>query len=548
MVCCTPLTPHPAIAQNVPGAVSPGQIEKRFEPPPREKTEVAPLIPALDGETPPPAASEVRFTLSGLVIEGITVYEAATFTPLYEHLLAREVSLADLYEIARKITGKYNDDGYLLSKAVVPEQRPELGILRIRVDEGYLENIIFEGRVQGSTALLEAYARKITESQPLKAEVLERYILLMNDLPGVSASRRLVPLASAPGAYNLVITVSQDALYGFARLDNRGSRFSGPYQMWLGGGWNSALGLWDNTQLRVVTVTQTEELRFADISHSEVLTGEGTRLTLGASVSRSEPGHTLVDDRIVSDGGFLSIGVEHPLVRSRGQDLFVGVSFNYLNSEREEAGTQTIDDKVRVLRLSLRYGVIDNWGGRNNIGVHLSQGLGIFDATRKGDPLSSRSGAPHDFTKAVIDISRYQEIDPRWGLLVAVVGQRSGTKLFLSEQYGLGGEYMGLAYDPSEIAGDDALAGKLELQWTSPQAGGFVAQHQLFATYDHGATWLRGSADDSTLSSLAAGARVLLRGGYMASVELAKPLTRGVSANGLDGKDARLFFVLSANF
>ena len=99
--------------------------------------------------------------------------------------------------IAARITARYSEDGYLLSKAVVPAQEVELGVLRIRVIEGHLENIIFEGRVDGPTALLETYARKITESQPLRSDVLERYILLMNDLPGLSAERRLVPVGLA---------------------------------------------------------------------------------------------------------------------------------------------------------------------------------------------------------------------------------------------------------------------------------------------------------------------------------------------------------------
>lgn len=292
----------------------------------------------------------------------------------------------------------------------------------------------------------------------------------------------------------------------------------------------------------------TDELRFGDISHSQIIGEEGTRLNLGASISRSEPGHTLTPDRIRTDGKFASIGIAHPLLRSRRQDLFVGLSFSYLDSERREFGVPAIDDKIRALRLNMRYGVIDGWGGRNNVSLAVSRGLDVFDATHNGDALSSRAGAPHDFTKVVMDISRYQQLSPRWGVLAAVAGQRSGTKLFLSEQFGFGGEYIGRGYDPSEISGDDALGGKIEVQWTSPQGGGFLSQHQYFAQYDYGATWFRSSADDSTLSSLAAGVRFLMRGGYFASLEVAKPLTRPVDAMGLEGDDPRLFFVLSSNF
>lgn len=414
--------------------------------------------------------------------------------------------------------------------------------------EGYLKNIVFQGHVKGSTKLLEAYARKITESQPLKASVLERYILLMNDLPGLSAKRRLVPVSGEEGAYNLIITLSDKTAYGFARLDNRGSRYSGPFEVWAGGGLNSLFGGWDNTQARVVTATQTRELQFADISHSEIIDDEGTRVTFSASVSRSKPGFTLAKDHIDTRGLFASAGVEHPLIRSRAEDLYLGAAFNVFHSTRDESGSKTIDDRIRALRLWTRFDLVDGLGGRNTAAVYLSRGLGIFDATTKNDPLSSRAGAPSDFTKAVFDISRYQTFSPRWSALAEIGGQLSGSKLFLSEQYGIGGEQYGRAYDPSEIAGDDALAGKIELRWTSPQGADFVRQHQYFAYYDHGATWLRSSHDNFELASAGVGARLLLRHGFFASLEVAKPLTRPVQALGTHGKDPRFFFVVTSNF
>jgi hemolysin activation/secretion protein len=535
-------------AQSASQAVDPGQIEKRFEVRPKRKQDVAPLIPVIQGELPPERARAISFVLSGLVVEGATVFPQSELAALYEGLLARQVTLEDIYKVAAAIGKKYTDAGYILSRVSVPGQEVELGIIRIRVVEGHLENIIFEGSVKGPTDLLQAYAKKITESQPLRREVLERYILLMNDLPGVSAVRRLVPVPGREGAYNLVITLNQDAEYGFARFDNRGSRFSGPFQGWAGAGLNSAFGRWNNAQARFVTATQTSELTFGDLAYSEVVGADGTKLSAGVSASFSEPGHTLARDKVKTRGLFGSLGAEYPLVRSRRQDLFVGAQLTALDSFRDELGSRVTHDKIRVLRLSTRYGVLDGLDGRNNVNLMLSRGLGLMAATQAGDSLVSRTGAPSDFTKLNFDVSRYQPFGPRWGLLAVVAGQRSATKLFLSEQYGVGGEYIGRGYDPAEIAGDDALAGKIEVQWTSPEEGGFLTQYQYYLGYDHGATWLRSSRDDFELASASLGARLLLKGGYFASLEIAKPLTRQVAALGDNGNDLRLFFVLSANF
>lgn len=92
----------PAYAQSVPGSVAPGQIEKRFQARPSPKKEVAPLIPGVSHEVPPEQARNIRFTLSAVVIDGVTAYPENAFASLYQNLLAREVSLADIYAIAKK--------------------------------------------------------------------------------------------------------------------------------------------------------------------------------------------------------------------------------------------------------------------------------------------------------------------------------------------------------------------------------------------------------------------------------------------------------------
>ncbi len=78
---------------------------------------------ALGQEVPPPEEAEhTKFVLSGIVVEGSTVYRQADFLPLYKSLLGKEVSLADIRRIARAITAMYRRDGYILSQAIVPPQ------------------------------------------------------------------------------------------------------------------------------------------------------------------------------------------------------------------------------------------------------------------------------------------------------------------------------------------------------------------------------------------------------------------------------------------
>lgn len=534
--------------QAVPQSVAPGQIEKRFEAPiaPREAPE--PTIPRLDGEVPPVQADAVRFTLSGIEIEGATVFREAEFVPIYEPLLARDVALADIYKIAAAITAKYQEKGYILSRAVVPEQQVDLGIIRIRVVEGYLDQIIFRGDVEGSPELLQSYAEKITQVQPLRRDVLERYLLLMSDLPGVTLTHALTPSPAGEGAHTLTITLQHKSVEGFLRADNRGSRYVGPYQLWAGVGLNSVFGLYESTRMRFITATQTEELRYIDLAHTENVGTEGTKVTLSASHSRSFPGFTLEDSNIESRGFQAEASLAHPAIRSKDEDLFLTSRFTLRNSERDEQGIEVFDDRLRVIRAGLRYSFTDGLKGRNNVSVEGSQGIAGLGATDNDSSTLSRAGGRHDFAKATVDLFRYQPLFPQWGAQFAATGQKSAHKLLLSEQIGIGGEGFGRAYDPSEITGDDGIAFRVELQRDGSFGGRLLRQYQIYGFYDVGEVWTRGSDDGAALASVGLGTRVLADGGLLGSLEIAKPLTRPVQAMGDDGKDVRLFFTLTASF
>ena len=80
-----------------------------------------------------------------------------------------------------------------MSKAVVPPQQIERGIIRIDVIEGFVDKVTFQGDVTGPKALLNRYRKKLLNSKPLLSKDLERYLLLVDDLPGLSVKSVLTP-------------------------------------------------------------------------------------------------------------------------------------------------------------------------------------------------------------------------------------------------------------------------------------------------------------------------------------------------------------------
>ncbi|MBT5674117.1 MAG: ShlB/FhaC/HecB family hemolysin secretion/activation protein [Rhodospirillaceae bacterium] len=215
--------------ENIPDSAEAGRLEQQFDAPDAPLSQFETQIP--DSEEPMPAAdaARIKFTLSGVMVDGSTVYGDHDMLSLYEEMLGSEISLSDVFQIARRITVKYRGDGYILSRAVVPAQRIKSGVVVIQVIEGFVSGVSIEGDILGPVSLLESYAEKVMESRPLRADVLERYVLLAGDLPGVDASSVLAPADDTPGASELILVVEHKEADIFATHDNRGTRFVGPH-------------------------------------------------------------------------------------------------------------------------------------------------------------------------------------------------------------------------------------------------------------------------------------------------------------------------------
>jgi hemolysin activation/secretion protein len=208
---------------------------------------------------------------------------------------------------------------------------------------------------------------------------------------------------------------------------------------------------------------------------------------------------------------------------------------------------------LRILRIGTSYDLVDRFRGVSFFDVEVSQGLPVFNYTRKGDE-SSRPEASGKFTKITGEVSRLQSLFlPGLNLYVAAQGQFSPDKLLASEEFGVGGSQYGRGYDPSEITGDSGVATKVELQYGGPADFRFLKGYQFFAFWDYGKTWNRDKAskkdgtDRDSLMSAGAGVRLNFIDAVSGEFFLAKPLTRDIAGRG-NADNWRGFFSLTTRF
>lgn len=539
-----------AFAQDSLDSADPAQIRRRIEesrPAPAKPAPEPTAIPQAPAPTEPSGA-ESGFVLSAVVIEGATVFEPGDLAPLYQDFLARNVTLSSVQEIAQRITQKYQDAGYVLTRAIVPPQQVQGGLLTVRVVEGYVARVNFEG-LEGKEDVLAPYAAAIISARPTTLASLERNLLLINDLGGITVRSSALNRIDNEGAYEVIVTVDYDAYDGVAYVDNRGTPAVGRLQSWLSGAANNAFGYGERVQLGFFTVPdQPSELLYGELSYRQPIGADGTVLSTSVSGSRTDAGADLA--AVESEGHSVRVTVRatHPVVLARGRRLTFSGSFDYLDVGEDRLGLTRLQDSLRVFRAGINYLRDDSWNGSMQFAAELSQGFDILGASDRGRPTLSRADGDGVFTKATAQISRTQGIGQNFGVVVAVKGQVSADPLLSSEEFSVGGSQFGRAYDFSEITGDDGVATSIEVRFGDSVNSDVLKGYQLYGFYDIGAVWNAVGASErrDTLASAGGGIRLTFARSIFGNVEVAKPLTRDVSTT--DDRDVRVFFSLSAGF
>ena len=542
-----------ASAQTIPNSVRPDTYQRNNEI--QDQRPAVGGAPIIKDETikPKHTGSTATFELKGIKLEGATVYGEEQLHSLYADKIDTKITLDDLNQIAADITAYYRNHGYILTRAIVPPQKESSGIFTLRIVEGFVNDVKLVGDVgHGNDRLLEAYAQKIRDAKPLNTETLERYLLLMEDLPGVQARAVLTPAANVQGATDVVVTVTRRTFEASASLDNRGSRYLGPEEATASAFFNNILGLDDQTQLRVSnSVFEPNELLLLEARHTEQIGSEGTTIMFAANKVTTKPGDALKNLDIKGDSGAFSLTANHPLMRSRRENWFVNSDFTVRNVEVDALGTNLYKDKTRVLSVGTAYDFVDNLSGINKLEGTIGHGFN-WD-TGQGVNARSRANGETDFTKMTGRATRIQPIYGPFSLFGSVSGQYSYEPLLASEEFTIGGSEYGSAYDSAEISGDSGVAARAELQFNQSVENEYLQQYQLYSFYDIGKVWNRDAIAGSenphdSLASAGIGARLNLLKSVTAGVEGAVPLTRDVAARNNAGDNPRVFFNLQYRY
>ncbi|HEX7853682.1 MAG TPA: POTRA domain-containing protein [Sphingobium sp.] len=547
----------------LPGPAQIPQIQKRFEPPIARPEQPKPgELPTPPGViAPPPGADAVRLTLREVSFTGMTVYTPDEIRPLYASMVGRDISLADLYALADQVTARYHRDGYLLSIALVPEQQVESGAVTIQVVEGHVDQVHFTGKIDGPKRYPQGFASGIAASRPLKADALERNVLLIGDLPGVNVQSVLKPSPSQFGAADLDVVIQQLPIEGFVSIDNKGSRYVGPWALSGGVSLYSRLGLYEQIDLTAAGDPFDSSMLYLQgaitvpIHAKGALAGDTIQLSGLYSWAKPDLPEQLFPFHTRSQNVEWHATYFVPVIRSRERNLSARLSFIWRDLENRI--TDLPDDNlnpsrehVRIIQPRLTLDFVDPFNGVTLIDVAGNIGLNIFGASQKGDPRLVRQYGDGEFFYVTGTLARLQPVTKRVGLFLRFDAQLANGPLPTTERFGVGGSTFGVGFAPGTLTGDDGFGARAELRYGLETKSSVITGFQIYLHGDYGWTHDQKNIgpDSHDLASVGLGARINIFKNLAFNPEVAQQIS-GRPTDCLDCSDEfRFLFNVTQRF
>lgn len=420
---------------------------------------------------------------------------------LAEELRDVELDFAGLTAFTTRITQTLKNRGWFLARAYLPMQDLTDGNLTVSILSGRLDSKGAPFRIEEepgaslriSKKRLQRMARAYAKpGEALSERDLTRALLIINDLPGVTARATLEP-GEEPGSARVLLSAKQTSFFRPAiSINNFGGENTGVRQITGSLTLNDPLGWGDRLTgsymasrgLKLKSISYELPIGFRGLSLSgayshlgyESLNGPAQKAGLRGSATTIRLGLAYPLIRTVSN----RITIDSGIVREQGRDVSTYAEFN--------------DKTVQAFNLGLAGDVVDNFAGGGRTLWAVRSTVGKLQATA----LAARVVRDNDFDsyrtvgtfgKINFQLARLQNVVPRVTAYFNVQGQVANRNLDSTQKFYPTGPSALRAYPSGEASADQGALGQAELRYTLPlpMRGASV---QLAAFYDRAQVWL----------------------------------------------------------
>jgi hemolysin activation/secretion protein len=424
------------------------------------------------------------FLVNSIRIVGNTLIDTATLHALIADAEGQLHTFSQLAERAAILTACYQSHGYPLARAIIPAQTIRDGVVQFDIVEAHYGKIELDNRSTVRDSLLQATLEPLHSGQPVEQAAMNRALLLLGDIRGMTSTALLRPGAAVGSSDLLVKAEAGPAVSGNIGLDNYGTDYTGVAR--LSATLNAYNLLHHGDVLSGSLISAGRGLNNGRIAYDALINGQGTYLGGAFSQLYYRLGDNLADLDGYGSAQIASLWARHTLVRSQDANLYgqIGVDKTRLSDHVGAVAIQN-DRHVQDWSASLsgdgRDGLLS--GGMSGGALSWTSGKLDFDTTAAELADQATAKTAGTFSKWSASVSRLQNLGGTNSLFLNINGQQAAGNLDASMKMSVGGPYSVRAYAAGALSADSGYQASLE--WRHDLAPAWQSQWQtvVFADY-----------------------------------------------------------------
>lgn len=386
---------------------------------------------------------------------------------LIESSAGKDLTLAEIQNVADIISNYYHREGFFLAKAYLPRQEITDGKVKIDILEGKYDTIGLHNTSRTSDATIKRFLVDFASDDVVYRSELERKLLLISDLPGTGVSSTLKP-GTRVGTTALDVDTTQKGLIGgYVDADNYGNKYTGTNRVGVTVDVNSPLGIGDQLTTRVMASEGKQQ--YGRIAYQTPVGGSGLQLGSSFSEMDYELGREFGDFDAHGTSRVASAYGLYPIVRTRQTNLNASLQFDHTVLKDDVDLFESKSDKtINSWTFGLSGSTYDEFlgGGLNRFAVNYHAGVvNIHSADIKAIDDQS-AGTDGHYTKIDGMFSRTQRITDKVSLSARLSGQIADNNLDSAEKFDVGGAQAVRAFKQGDSSGDTGWLADLDLHYS----------------------------------------------------------------------------------
>jgi hemolysin activation/secretion protein len=477
--------------------------------------------------------------LGGVLIKkiefiGNTVIDTDTLQKTVKDFINRELTLEDMSELADLITMTYQEKGYILARAYLPEQEINDGVLKIAIAEGRIGKIVVSGKRHYHDRVVKRYFKEQEKKGVVNEALLEKALLYSKENEDIE-TEVVLKGGEKQGTVDVVFGGKDKSKVMFTAhlgldYNNYGSELVGVDRFGL------SLNIIDHNwgskwKFRGVVANNVENTSLGLFDVMIPVNSYGTQLGVNYLDGDYLVGQDLADLGLEGRTTIFGLKALHPVFKKKNKDLTF--TFGY---DHKYTKNYIIEDVRSTDVLDELYGVLDYESLDRFLGKNIFS-FGIYAGSLDDNPkyIPSRQDADIFFSRYKLSMTRIQRIFGYTNLMLRGTGQYTHYRLVPVEQIIVGGYGTVRGHTTSLFIGDYGYYASSELMFAPPFIGDKslfgqrVAQlAQLALFFDTGAVFTTdtqpGEFDSEYLSGYGLGVRLFYKNFFTFKYDLGIPV------------------------